>query len=478
MVNRSAEGLDVAQVGTTESDKRKASKITLLQLTMPRSTYDEVEPLFKKSPFLHGVSRQFAPVSPPTIKSVDPPTHFAPPPPSPPPSHLEAAKTIPTNPPGNQAIFGNVAQLGATPAAATVVAAPARAPVSVAAMPWRLLTEATAARLSVALKPANAKRTAVLAILDYGWPDATEMARSIAFLESAINRRRTKLKLPTVTLPVPALTDVSFANHSADVKLSLEELVATAPNPAIEIVYVPIALDASTAPVFRELFELDFYVRYMPQDPTAPLPNLTPFTKSAKLSATLELTAWEEANQLANDDQQLHAGILNAVYRLLESGANADKSAFVVNQSWTIRGHILDLASTSRAITVSATGNDGFDVLTSNLDFAQRSARDAGFLAVVNADTAGRLTCGSGLITDALIDNVNVVAFEGTLPNGHCGTSFAAPRVAWFIAAKSVLANAIDDTWDKKIQQTLKAIRPGGNVWLNVYFDAVKFLEH
>jgi hypothetical protein len=461
-----AVGFDVSQSGTTEEKDRKGSRYTLVQITMPRAGYDLIAPRLNAGTLMHGVSRQFASVSPPTVREV------APEPATVPLQQVETTARTPERDPGPDGL------LGRTPTVAREVSrAPASTP-SPAPREWRLFDDTTRERLRLSQKLAGANRRAFLIVLDFGWPDADEMRRSLKLIEAAINRRRGKLGIPAISIPIPDSAKVSFTTHSADVKLAIAELTAADVNRAVEVLYLPITLDAITEPLFRELFEIDFFVRYLPQDPRVHFPNVGPLTESAVTWAKSELLAWKLVNQQASDPHRIQAVILNALYRLFETLSSAENTVFVVNQSWTIRGHILDLATTSRAFTVCATGNDGFDVLASNIDFAQRSAHDDGFLAVINSDPDGTVLCGSGILPTAKVPLANVVAFDGTLPNGRCGTSYAAPRIAWFIAAKAAIAVTIDDTWHKEIQRTLKVIRPGGQIWRSIYFDAVRFLEH
>lgn len=510
-------GFTVQQEGTTEERSRLGSKYTLLQYTMPREFYDSLSPEVRSLPIIKGVSRQFAPLDMPET-----PAYTAPPPPSyfevystpqtrgsgsslapidnslkeeqapldaPPTSDLDSAPffepslqtenpdadfVIPAepSPEGELDAFISLAPAmhSITPMANISDAPPQ-------ALTWKLLDSATQASLRLDQRFATAKRPTYLFVLDDGWPNEKSMKDSISFIETVLNRRRPSLGVENISLSVPA--SVNFKNHSAEVHTSLEELdkVAT-PNP-VKTLYIPVLLDESTEDMIEELLTFEYLLRYLPQNFAKPIPKPNPMEESARDWAASEITAWKKAKQWTGDPFSTHAYVLNAIYRLGESVAAAEKTIFVVNQSWTVRGNILSLAPTSRSLTVAATGNDGVDVLASNIDFAQRSAHDDGFLAVMYINSNGKPDCGSGFITekDEIISNVRVVAYNGELANGHCGTSFAAPRVAWFLAAKSALMDQYTDDWQKRLQDTLKSIRPGGERWKNIYFDVVRFWQ-
>jgi hypothetical protein len=508
-------GLAVEQEGNTEDESRRGSQYTLLQYTMPRGVYDTLPAEVKSLSVIHGVSRQLAPIDMP-VDSMDKDIDHAAPPPIIDQANTPSVVSIDEAPillggseelrltetnelsemhetisyssdiqgPDfwtNTAPVSRIESLGANAGAlrmASIPDATRNYNSTSVPTPRRLIDAATQNSLQLDQRLAAFKRHTYLLVLDDGWPNEPSMKASISFIEAALNRRRPMLGVEKIALAVPA--GVSYDNHSAEVYSALEELddLAKSTNP-VKTYYMPVLLNDSTEPIIEQLLIFDYLLRYLPQNFAKPIQKPNPLEGSAKDWAVREIESWKKAKELTGDQFSTHAGVINAIYRLGESLAAAEKTVFVVSQSWTIRGNILSLAPTSRSITVAATGNDGVDVLASNIDFAQRCAHDDGFLAVMYANAAGDPDCGSGIVTedDEVVKNVRVVAYNGELPNGECGTSFATPRVAWFLAAKSGLMAQYTDDWQKRLQDSLRNIRPGGARWKNIYFDVLRFWE-
>jgi hypothetical protein len=315
------------------------------------------------------------------------------------------------------------------------------------------------------------KHTVYLLILDDGWPNATEMQAALSLVERALNYRH--LRVASVSLPAPS--NVNYVNHAAEIQMAFAGLPD--PHSALNIVYIPVVLTPATEELMRQLFIFDYLARYSPQNFTAKPSQPNPLEPEAIKQADQDIAAWRAAASLWHETGRFNTQgpILAAIYRLAEALTLAEQTVFIVNQSWTITGDILSFAPTGRSLTVTAAGDDGVDVLAQHLDFAQRSATDDAFLTVMYVDAADHPDCGSGLVTRT--DTVRVVAFDGELPNGKCGTSFAAPRVAWCIATKASQVDAFTVDWQRRIQQQLRSIRRGGTTWHDIYFDVGRFFQ-
>jgi len=73
-------------------------------------------------------------------------------------------------------------------------------------------------------------------------------------------------------------------------------------------------------------------------------------------------------------------------------------------------------------------------------------------------------------------------AFDGeVLGSAICGTSFAAPRIAWILAAdEAVRKSALDPTtsWEVLLDLRLKKIRDSNASGFDIYlFDPIAFLK-
>jgi len=69
--------------------------------------------------------------------------------------------------------------------------------------------------------------------------------------------------------------------------------------------------------------------------------------------------------------------------------------------------------------------------------------------------------CSSSYIDERDIDAAMAIAFDGRISADLCGTSFAAPRVAWILAAdESMRKQAIQpQRWSIELQKRLVALR-------------------
>jgi hypothetical protein len=83
-------------------------------------------------------------------------------------------------------------------------------------------------------------------------------------------------------------------------------------------------------------------------------------------------------------------------------------------------------------------------------------------IAVMNMDASGSLQCDSSVVGGSF-SSTRAVGFDGRIPD-DCGTSFAAPRVAWLIAAgESLRKSEISESlWAQHVSDTVRASRKGG----------------
>jgi hypothetical protein len=80
-------------------------------------------------------------------------------------------------------------------------------------------------------------------------------------------------------------------------------------------------------------------------------------------------------------------------------------------------------------------------------------------LAVMNIGADGKAACDSSLLE--VSNDVFGVAYDGALSPTVCGTSFAAPRVAWLVAAREAMTEAPADAahWRANLHREITGMR-------------------
>ena len=127
-------------------------------------------------------------------------------------------------------------------------------------------------------------------------------------------------------------------------------------------------------------------------------------------------------------------------------------------------------------MVLSAVGNDG---TTNLLDFAQRSTSVKDTMAIMNITEKG-LASGSTHVAENYIDIAVAAGFDGSVTDDISGTSFSAPRIAWFLAAgEAVRKRKLDlDNWGTNLQLQLRALRdPQATGYRKALFDPVRYIE-
>jgi hypothetical protein len=302
-------------------------------------------------------------------------------------------------------------------------------------LPTRTTPLLTPSEQSLITERVNTAHGAELFILDTGWPSAPEMAYAISRAGDALKQWRLDLGLPaeplaTVTFHAPPLP----LRHCEDVATSLAELRALDPTRrAVDVIYFPITIQQDTVGFFRNLLEVSYVAERVNTIGTTK-------TNAASLYArAVTNAAWvldDIQKQLQTDPSGFitNKAILDGLYRLADYISGRNNSLHVVNASWGLPAKLLKLLPEfERGLTVVAAGNDNEEYPGSEIDLARHCVENGRYLGVVNMDRNGRRLFCSGHIKTGYEAKASSVGFDGII-SGSCGTSFAAPRVAFLVA--------------------------------------------
>jgi hypothetical protein len=491
-------GFEVVQRGDTEDNMRAGSKYTLVQVSISRDLYKTIPQSIKETAIFRGLTSQLAPIHMPQAHVRTNPARLAPPP------ENERFAAVVSSERSTRIVTSAVSGIASQTAASAAPEPPqvAYAPVPTPPQqggPKRISFRDFLDKGGYA-PPAQRAKVSYLLVMDDGWPSLDAMNDSYKFFEDRINSRRARYRLGKIELS-KAPANPPFANHASQVDLAIKELRKTDNDKRVRVLYVPVVLNAGTERFAREILKTGWLIRQgEPQRLLAP--TMEPLEKPSDDYADFAIAEWKQriasarkagqtcrpagvpaAQAKPTDCFHTDAFLLNTIYKLAEAFVEEEDTIFVVNQSWTVNGDTLELFPTPRSMTVSATGDDGLDVIKDKVDFARQSLTSDTYVAVMFLDGTFAPDCGSGTIgadSDKFAFNARAVAFDGDLDNGYCGTSFASPRVAWLIAAKANPgSNSPSPDWQTRVQQLIRNSRYGGNnLWRDIYFYPMRFWQN
>lgn len=330
-------------------------------------------------------------------------------------------------------------------------------------------------------RPAQAPVT--LFVLDDGWPDQQSYLESRAFLLDAFRRVREHFKLGPGD---PALgqagsaANIPVGTHAAKIKEALQPLVALDLQSAhVPVIYVPLfRYDKRHEEILRELVEVHLTAQYMKT-------TLDVDAATERIRQAARKNARDYVSRIGNERSTVISDqvVLEALSSLARHLGEIGGQPFLMNFSWTVPNlqFTVALPSDARGLYVAAAGNEfndsGITVFQTRRQLAYRSSQPGDVLAVMNVDRVGAPACRSSLLD---VDGTALVlAFDGKLPSGDCGTSFAAPRVAWLIAAReSMRIHDPKKNWVGKLQNELRALRrPEQNDYNKIRFNLETFYQ-
>lgn len=299
--------------------------------------------------------------------------------------------------------------------------------------------------------PQASHKKPILLIFDDSWPNKKSFEDTKKFfLEEAFpaiwkNRRNWgSYKAPDSLVmqsdtnwPTrPVYGNGVHAYHSELIDDSLKPFIELDTQGLIKIIYLPMnKAQLGASDIFRDLLRMHFnYETPYYAKGFADIDTQARYNYDELISTILEQLNSTIEKGVANSNQALFESVIT----FMRLYSIATEEPIFLNISWTtnnLKYSKFTLDQTTGLI-IAAAGNDGDNVLSSNTLFGSRSVRHDDVLAVMNLDEKGKAACNSSLVP--IMDEIHAfaVGFSGTIHDGICGTSFAAPRVAWLIAAK------------------------------------------
>jgi hypothetical protein len=352
-----------------------------------------------------------------------------------------------------------------------------------------------------------AKRSAVVFVLDAGWPDELTYRTSLAELQKLVDGARSFYGLRPVQWNAPMTTDefraIEPPQHCVDIQRSLQEFNGLDHNHVVKVVYVPLSRKQNSDQILGEMLKL-FPILYKVGHNS----NLTQaardaFSKEGEDSVSSVLNhlrptlpdipyapGWGAPEDQYDEIWETDSSVVGAVWYLadLASYLDVNHTGYFLNESWTVlpdRIHLLAPAK-SMGITVAAVGNGiGMTVNSppGEIEFARLATPATNVLAALDAKPGSdEPDCNSSQIAESDVDVTMAAGFDGKVTESDkpvCGSSFSAPRIAWILAlGETVRTDSPDaDHWARTVQQKLLSARAPapGLQWKRLYLHPKAF---
>lgn len=318
-------------------------------------------------------------------------------------------------------------------------------------------------QIQAALASSAPRRNTILAILDSGWPTPEDKTYSLALLDSLESLARTVFGVVSKDGAVdPGPWSLPNYPHVLSVKAAIDPLVPL--DISVHVLYVPLVWPRSDSAALRRLLTTSRIINAQAERLlgfSGPCLGSVDykhcFNQDSHLYASIvagdtagvdaavrRLTADTVRHQFS-ESLQSTSELYNALWLLLEAWSEEhNNTAAFLNASWlaSFAYEVLPPVQTftnATVVTVAAAGNDNADLTpnTATANFVVRPYKpDRNFLVVQNTRMSGERMCYSNLLKRVPLANRQMVASEFGLVEtaGTCGSSFAAPRVAWILA--------------------------------------------
>ena len=331
------------------------------------------------------------------------------------------------------------------------------------------LSDSDSRLLNIAFGDQQLKEThrPVLIILDDVWPTRAAFRQSVRFLETFVKTAWPHRELLARGLEDPLRTFISLAavedpgpprgynckvlddcpTHARRVLSAIEPYIEAArlanKESPVDVVFIPLTRAQKGADEFLRIL---YTTGYALGSPDRRLPNITNLGDPRKLAEMvrnrdefLDLVSKSlSPNELSFATSE---GILSTVVQIAERFTEQTSKRVFINASWSTTSEIkLQPLKEIQIFAVAAAGRCPRPPCKSYADevephrFFAKRAESRDFLLVMQLDSADRPTCGSYRIRKW----AHTVGFDGDII-GDCGTSYAAPRVAWLLAAREAI---------------------------------------
>jgi hypothetical protein len=281
----------------------------------------------------------------------------------------------------------------------------------------------------------HSQRSPVLFILDTGWPSFSAYEKSRETLYQVLDAVW-KSKFGADFQHVPAQTEIPLASneHCRCIERALRELQALQqdqdPTKTIRVVYIPMTREQGATTILTDLLQTSALLQRLTAGQATLNTKLIRGTRAYARSLVAKYYPAQWSGQEVRTDKSL----MDAILLIGQAYAEKAQTVFFASESWTVEHggkYHVQYQTPQYGMVTSAAGNDG---TTNLLDFAQRSASTKDTMAIINM-TGNGIDQTSTRLEDQNIDVAMAAGFDGLVTDDISGTSFSAPRIAWFLAA-------------------------------------------
>ncbi|MEO8681614.1 MAG: hypothetical protein ABI665_21385 [Vicinamibacterales bacterium] len=333
----------------------------------------------------------------------------------------------------------------------------------------------------------NGGREVSLYIFDSGWPSETAMRESTTELLAMAAAARRWYHFPPAAVSTPGSFAEPLDAHVKEVESSIREL-RTLPN-HVKVIYVPMTHDQGAEPILREFVTLGLAIEHFRSSRTGP-PQASEGERAFRAVTTTDVDNALRTISTTTLKGKLisELALFNGLYLVADVNGRVQDAPdtslpYFVSQSWTTddREVLFKLPEVSGGFVVAAVGNDDGDNIALKLAFAGWSGERPYVLAVMTFDEQGNLTCRSSTV-NLFADNPGAVGYFGQISSpDRCASSYATPRVAWYLAAKESLrigAVRYHDQWVGQVRARIVGARTQGAPSPQaLLFDPVKYFS-
>jgi hypothetical protein len=323
------------------------------------------------------------------------------------------------------------------------------------------------------------KRTAVVFILDTGWPSLASYQDS----RSALYQILTAIwqsKFGRAFATAPPMTSIPAAgnDHCRCIDRALKELQTLAPAPAmppVKLIYIPLTREQGANTILADLLQTSSLLQQLQSGAG----QFDQATIDASRKAAEELVSTRFPAAWTSEQIVTDKSLLDAVLWIGRAYSQLNNTLFIANESWTVSTdgpYYVQYQAPQYGIVTAATGNDPNAKL---MDFAQRSTSALDTMAIFSLNKVGVVEPQSTMPVSNNLDLSIAAGFDGYVTDDIWGTSFAAPRVAWFLAAGEAVRIAPLDpnSWAGRLKTQIWNFHPDRSGYSKLFFDPVWYVQ-
>jgi hypothetical protein len=323
------------------------------------------------------------------------------------------------------------------------------------------------------------QRDGLMFVLDTGWPDPSTFKDSREQLWSLLDaywRRNFSMGLPHSMYSTTYKDPTNF--HCRCIERALKEFRDLDVGKHVKVVYLPMTQEQGGDAVIQDLLQTSYLYEWEKGKQLKPPQDVLSVSRQYAVDAVSKQFPLQWSGNRVTTDKAL----LDAVLLLGDEYADMRSTYLFINESWTVnhKEYYLRWPSPLHGAVIAATGNADENVADAMRDFADRSSLNKDTIAIMNMEQGSGFVCSSSYIDERDIDAAMAIAYDGRISADLCGTSFAAPRVAWILAAdESMRKQAIQpQRWSIELQKRLVALRdPNSQKYDKLWFWPGKFLS-